>query len=265
MSAPIILVADRDPLQRQLIDLLLAEDHYVVVGVESGKQALEYVRENTPDLAILDTDLGDIGGADVCEKMKSVTRLNPVPVILTTPHRGSTGLDARTKSLAHFVGADLALQKPLGDKNMRRHVAELIDAGKLGAAGEKGSITHSSNGSLHSTGVIEAAIRAIPGGAAGDPGLPPGRDQGHAHEIEALRSKVEQLENQLAQVSVNDGVGRSGRLPLKVQTELDDLRKRVEKQRRMIEELKRRNHLLIETLEEEKNQPRGLFGRRRSA
>jgi DNA-binding response OmpR family regulator len=259
MPAHVILVADRDPLQRQLIDLLLAEDRYLVVGVESGKQALEYVRENTPDLAILDLDLGDVTGADVCEKMKSVTRLNPVPVVLTTPSRGGAGLDAHTKSLVHFVAADLVLQKPLGDKNLRERVGALLTGEASRASGN--------DEALHSTQVIEAAIRSIEEQpvVATDP--PPAEAVAANPEIEALQERIEDLERQLVKTTSAGSIGRGSRLPLKVQAELDRLRERVEEQDRIIEELKRRNDLLVEAIEEEKRNAaaqRGLFGRRRS-
>ncbi len=50
-----------------------------------------------------------MSSADVCEKMRGVTRLNPVLVILTAPPRAGVAIDARTKSLAYFVGANLVL------------------------------------------------------------------------------------------------------------------------------------------------------------
>jgi DNA-binding response OmpR family regulator len=254
MPAPVILVADRDLLQRQLIDLLLAEDRYLIVGVESGKQALEYVRENTPDLAILDLDLGDVSGADVCEKMKSVTRLNPVPVILTTVSRGGAGLDAHTKSLVHFVGADLVLQKPLGDKGLRQRVGEMLIGGTPRSPIE--------NERLQSTQVIEAAIRSIDElpETASSPGEPVAAT---TLEVEALQTRIEDLERQLLKAASKSSLGRGNRLPLKTQAELDRLRERVEEQHRMIEELKRRNDLLVEAIEEEKRKAaqRGLFRR----
>lgn len=262
MSAPVILVADRDPLQRQLIDLLLAEDHYVIVGVETGKQALEYVRENTPDLAILDMDLEDINGADVCEKMKSVTRLNTVPVILTTSQRGTGGLDARTKSLAHFVGADLVLQKPLGDKNLRLRAGNLISGEERRAPAD--------DLSLQSTHVIEAAIHSIDDTPAEtDSGATVSLQAEGAHygmEIATLQATIETLKQQLAAATAADGIGRGSRLPLQVQQELDELRARVAEQQQSIDELQLRNEKLVEAIEEEKRKAaaqRGLFGWRR--
>ena len=261
MSAPVILVADRDALHRQLIDLLLAEDHYVIVGVESGKQALEYVRENTPDLAILEMDLDDINGADVCEKMKSVTRLNPVPVILTAPPGGTGGLNARTKSLAHFVGANLVLQKPLGDKNLRQRVENLL-------AGEEDRSPIDTS-LLQSTLAIETAIESIetaPEVTAESTVEAQSDAERYALEIATLKATIEALKKQLAGPSTERSSGRSS-LPLNVQRELGELRERVEQQQRIINELNRRNDLLVEAIEEEKRKAatqRGLFGRRRT-
>jgi len=121
-----VLVADRDPTQRQLIDMLLAVDQYRIADVDNGREALSFLKENTPLLAILAIDLPDMGGADICGKMKSISRLSAVPVVLIAPASEDGNLDNRTKSLARLVHADLLLQKPLGDKNLRERVRALL-------------------------------------------------------------------------------------------------------------------------------------------
>ncbi len=50
MPSAVVLVADHNPLQRQLIDPLLAEDGYQVVTVETGREALEYLGSTHPIL-----------------------------------------------------------------------------------------------------------------------------------------------------------------------------------------------------------------------
>ncbi len=265
MPSAVVLVADHNPLQRQLIDLLLAEDGYQVVTVETGREALEYLREHTPDIAILDLKLYDMSSADVCEKMKGVTRLNPVPVILTAPPRAGVAIDARTKSLAYFVGANLVLQKPLGDKNLRLRVRGLLEQGNATSLSTTVEATES-------TLVIEEAIRSIDDGSVPEPQAP--ADSDPRDEAAEFRAKLPSAGGSLEmpEKGLNDGdngsVGRDSRLPQKTRVELDKLRAKVAEQARTIEDFEKRNALLLEALEEEKRKlpdSRGLFGRRRSS
>lgn len=118
-----LIIADNDKFQRQLIDMLLAEDRYKVIEFENGRDLLSYLKRNTPDLALLSTDLSDINGADICSKMKRNTRLKNVPVILISSQLQHETINA----LARAVHADLVVEKPLGDKNLKKEVRKLLN------------------------------------------------------------------------------------------------------------------------------------------
>ena len=129
MSTSTVLVADADPLQRQLLDMLLSVESFDVTMVASGEEALAHLRSHTPDAVLLAMDLPDVGGSVICRKVKSVKRLMQVPVVLVAPEpsAGET-LGDSVKREARDVGADLLLQKPLGDKNLRERMQRLIAA-----------------------------------------------------------------------------------------------------------------------------------------
>lgn len=135
-----LLVAEPDPLQRQLIDMLLAEDDYVITWTATGKETLERLKETTPDLVMLKLALPDVTGAEICEKMKRVSRLENVPVVLVAEGEEGRPVDASVRTLSDAVGADLLLQKPLGDKNLRTRLHGLVEAGS-GRGGSRGSPT----------------------------------------------------------------------------------------------------------------------------
>jgi CheY-like chemotaxis protein len=117
-----ILIADSDPFQRQLIDMLLAVDNHRLLEFETGKGLLEYLQGNVPDLVIVDYTLPDINGADLCAKLKKVKRLAHVPVILVA---AAHKLEL-VRGVAAAVRANLVLAKPLGDKHLRENVLELL-------------------------------------------------------------------------------------------------------------------------------------------
>ena len=128
MATTSILAADADPLQRHLLDMLLGLGTFDVAVVGSGAEALAHLRGNTPDAAVLAMDLPDITGSVICRKVKSVKRLADVRLVLVAPEPkpGSTLSEALRRE-AREAGADLLLQRPLGDKNLRERVQRLLE------------------------------------------------------------------------------------------------------------------------------------------
>ena len=118
-----LLVADRDPLQFELFDLIFHADAYALQPFTDGQDVLAYLREHTPDVAILEADLPSVDGFDLCRKMKSIKRLRDVPIILIS---SGAMLTDEVKRLAKIVKADLIIPKPLGDKNLRERVKTLL-------------------------------------------------------------------------------------------------------------------------------------------
>jgi len=126
MERPAILVAEPNHMQRQMIDLLLAAEDFAVTLVETSEAALAYLREHTPAAALLAVELPDIDGFRLCQKLRVVGRLSSVPVVLLAQPAEGGGLDESTRARARAAGADLLLQRPLGDKNLRERVLRLI-------------------------------------------------------------------------------------------------------------------------------------------
>jgi len=122
-----ILVADPDRLQLQLIDMLLADGRLETTLVDTGKAALEHLKETTPDLCLLALDLPDVAGDVICGKVRRVSRLARVPVVLVAPQAGRFGLSDDARKRARRAGADLILPRPLGDKNLRERLQAVLD------------------------------------------------------------------------------------------------------------------------------------------
>ncbi len=116
-----ILVADDAEGQRLVLEMLLSVDGYEVVTVEDGRKALEYLKDNTPDLAILDVKMPNLGGLEVCHRMKRIERLKDVPVLVLTAMR-----DEETLTHARMAHADAVVFKPLEGKDFRETVRGLL-------------------------------------------------------------------------------------------------------------------------------------------
>lgn len=102
-----ILVVDGDPAIATLLRKVLEADGHLVVVAADGRIALERVGERRPDLVVLDIDMPEVGGFEVCRRLKTApdTRLLPVLVLTGT---GAAGGRRR----AWDLGADEFLTKP---------------------------------------------------------------------------------------------------------------------------------------------------------
>lgn len=118
-----ILVADDEPAIRTMLEVILSADGHQVVGVPSGRAALEYLQTHTPDIMLLDINLGEVSGLDICVRVKKIKRLQHRPVLLLT------GLDdQKTRDQARLVKADDLLVKPVSGKVLRARVEQLVQA-----------------------------------------------------------------------------------------------------------------------------------------
>ncbi len=206
------MIAEPDALQRQMIDMILAVDAFDLTLVESGEAALAFLRENTPDAMLLATDLADVDGFTLCQRAKGVSRLSGVKVVLVAdaPHQG--GLDERVRARARAAGADLLLQRPLGDKNLRERLERLLTEGPI----DDGMAPPA----VYTTSILEPAPPAF--GVRSGASLAGGGTA--ASELGALRAEVAKLreENDALRVRLT----KYKKLAKDLQDQLEDERKK---------------------------------------
>jgi two-component system, sensor histidine kinase and response regulator len=80
-NIPGILIVDDIPANVLLLVRMLTERGYNTRSVLSGKLALQAAREDPPDLILLDINMPDMNGYEVCEKLKADQELKDIPVI----------------------------------------------------------------------------------------------------------------------------------------------------------------------------------------
>jgi CheY-like chemotaxis protein len=230
-----LLIAEPDALQRDLFDLLFAVDGFEITVVTNGADTLAYLREHTPAAIILAMDLPDIAGAAICQKAKAVSRLARVPVVLVAPRTGAgAALDDAVRSVARRAGADLLVQKPLGDKNLRERVQRLIAVAR--AVGEP------TPAAVFNTSSLTFDLPS-------DPAPPVGSERAEAPPAHAPRPPTERPR------------GRDDLVEL--QAELDRLRDENAQLKSRLAATKAKLDETQQSLEaEQRGRQRGLFGRR---
>ena len=84
LPAPRILIVDDVPRNVQLLASLLAREGYQLVAAVDGAQALESIREELPDLVLLDVMMPGMDGFEVCRHLKQDPATAEIPVIVLT-------------------------------------------------------------------------------------------------------------------------------------------------------------------------------------
>jgi CheY-like chemotaxis protein len=77
-----ILVADDEPEVVSLVEIVLATEGYKVEGAAHGKEAVDKIEANPPDLILLDMRMPEMTGLMVLDHLRSDPALASIPVIM---------------------------------------------------------------------------------------------------------------------------------------------------------------------------------------
>ena len=83
MPKTILIVEDND-LNMKLFNDLLQAHGYNTLQTKDGREAVALVRENRPDLVLMDIQLPEISGLEVTKMIKADEELKDIPVIAVT-------------------------------------------------------------------------------------------------------------------------------------------------------------------------------------
>ena len=84
MSLPLALILEDDPKLAELYETVLQHCQYETKIIESGQEAQEDLKSNTPDLILLDIHLPYVSGMEILEQIKADKRLKNIPVVVMT-------------------------------------------------------------------------------------------------------------------------------------------------------------------------------------
>jgi DNA-binding response OmpR family regulator len=116
-----VVVADDDDDIRDLVELKLTQSGYQVRACANGVDALEEIRRDPPDLAVLDVMMPGLSGIDVLREIRSDDALREVRVVLLTARSRDTDVD-----MGFTTGADDYLIKPFSPRELVHRVAALV-------------------------------------------------------------------------------------------------------------------------------------------
>ena len=120
-QAHVLVVDDSDEL-RAVFCRLLGRAGYQVLSARTGKECLRIVREDHPDLVLLDVVLPDMSGIEVCKQIKSDQGTSG-SLVLSISGTRTSGLNT-AESLDG--GADAYITKPIDGQTLLAHVNALL-------------------------------------------------------------------------------------------------------------------------------------------
>jgi DNA-binding response OmpR family regulator len=115
--ATVLLVEDEAVL-RETIAYNLKSSGHEVRAVEDGEAALTAIRDNLPDLVVLDIMLPTIDGFDVCRQIR---RTSSIPILILTARD-----DEIDRVVGLEIGADDYLTKPFSMRELMARVKALL-------------------------------------------------------------------------------------------------------------------------------------------
>lgn len=105
-----------------LVRLILGRRGYTVLGANGGREGLNLVREQLPDLVLLDLMMPDMDGWDVYHQIKSEERTREIPVIVIT---------AKAQDIDKILGLHIAkvedyISKPFSPQELIDRIEKVL-------------------------------------------------------------------------------------------------------------------------------------------
>jgi two-component system response regulator VicR len=105
-----------------LIKLILERRGFEVLGALGGKEGLEVIRREKPDLILLDLMMPEVDGWEVYRQMKADEKLKDIPVVVVT---------AKAQSIDKVLGLHIAkvddyVTKPFGPQELLKSIDKVL-------------------------------------------------------------------------------------------------------------------------------------------
>jgi two-component system, cell cycle response regulator len=121
-----VLIVDDSPQSLAVAQARLAKDGLEVLLADNGQAGLDLVRREKPDLVLLDIDMPEPGGFEVCKAIKQDPNLSMIPIIFLT---GTDDVESKIQGLD--LGAVDYVTKPFNVFELRARVRTALRTKRL--------------------------------------------------------------------------------------------------------------------------------------
>ena len=120
MNDKILIVEDEKDI-RDLIIYALEAKGYETISADDGEKALKMLKENKPDLVILDWMLPSVSGLEICRSIRRDINTKNIPIIMLTAK-----ITEEDKVLGLDSGADDYITKPFSTAELSSRVKAIL-------------------------------------------------------------------------------------------------------------------------------------------
>lgn len=120
MNNKILIVEDEKDI-RELIIYALEAKGYETISADDGEKALKMLKENKPDLVILDWMLPSVSGLEICRNIRRDKNIKNIPIIMLTAK-----ITEDDKILGLDSGADDYVTKPFSTAELASRVKAIL-------------------------------------------------------------------------------------------------------------------------------------------
>lgn len=126
-----ILVIDDDPDIRDVLTMILESGGYKVTTAKYGAEGLEKIKEEKPDLVILDLIMPGMGGFAVYKKLKDPSRpeWNDIRILILTSVREESSRAQFERETGSQLAVDDYIEKPISPAVILERVGRIIRNG----------------------------------------------------------------------------------------------------------------------------------------
>ncbi len=116
-----IMVVDDEPYIARVIKFKLEQEGYIVISANDGVTGLAKIREEKPDMVLLDVMMPGMTGYEVCQQIKGDAELAGIPVVILT----AKGQE-RDREHGFSMGASDYITKPFSPNRLLELVKSIV-------------------------------------------------------------------------------------------------------------------------------------------
>ena len=126
-----ILTVDDEYQAREIVATLLEENGYIPLRAKNGKEALKIIKEEAPDLIVLDVLMPEKSGIKLYRELKTSETLKKIPVIICSGIARRTFLRTyiapSNRGQEKIVEPEGYMEKPVRPDALAKIIKELLD------------------------------------------------------------------------------------------------------------------------------------------
>ncbi|HEY61482.1 MAG TPA: response regulator [Anaerolineae bacterium] len=127
-----IIYVEDEPEMIDLVRLILESKGYIVTGASGGRNGINLIKSQKPDLVLLDLMMPDLDGWDVYQQLKSDSSTDDIPVIVVT---------AKAQAIDKVLGLHIAkvndyISKPFSPQELIQSVERVLSQGEADSSSE---------------------------------------------------------------------------------------------------------------------------------